>query len=242
MTTKKSKSGKTGQHVAPSDTFQAVRHLPSYDDRVLAINKWIVQEIKEPKKTGVKEKDTKTNKTVYDTNSRYMTATELLVRLVKYGLCSKEVFTVMVILLRRLKKRFLGKFTKNNIYKCMSVAFITAAKLRDDSHYTLKYYSQITGISISQLFQLETSFLVHLSWDLSIAEESYERTACAFDKYVLPVSARDEEPPASPVKTKRKVTKASKSVTSKAHTAPRKAPDVPVVNVSHFLQDHACYV
>eukprot|EP01064_Diplonema_japonicum_P001890 TRINITY_DN11246_c1_g1_i1.p1 TRINITY_DN11246_c1_g1~~TRINITY_DN11246_c1_g1_i1.p1 ORF type:complete len:173 (+),score=36.31 TRINITY_DN11246_c1_g1_i1:52-570(+) len=112
---------------------------------------------------------------------------DYLVRLCKYGHCSKMVFILMFIYLKRLLDRqpeFIVRST--NVHRLLIALFVVAAKYHDDHFFSNHFYSKVGGIANAEINRLEITLLEHLTWDLYVSPEEYRRTV----KHLTPKRAK----------------------------------------------------
>eukprot|EP01061_Rhynchopus_euleeides_P032690 TRINITY_DN5438_c0_g1_i1.p1 TRINITY_DN5438_c0_g1~~TRINITY_DN5438_c0_g1_i1.p1 ORF type:complete len:279 (+),score=103.66 TRINITY_DN5438_c0_g1_i1:176-1012(+) len=100
---------------------------------------------------------------------------DYLIRMCKYGYCSNEVFVCMVIYLGRIRARVGTTFTSHNIHRLLLTSFVVAAKLRDDTYYSNKYYASIGGVSLPDMNKMEQCFLRCTGWELHISKKEYDQ-------------------------------------------------------------------
>lgn len=102
-----------------------------------------------------------------------VSAKDYLVRICKYGYSSPEVFVLMVVFLDRLTANTGIEVTPLNLHRLILAAFVLAAKLRDDTYYSNRYYASIGGVSLQEMNALEQSFLTLSDWRLFVDEQEY---------------------------------------------------------------------
>ena len=100
---------------------------------------------------------------------------DYIIRMCKYGYCSHEVFVCMIIYLGRIRARVGTTFTSHNIHRLLLTSFVVAAKLRDDTYYSNKYYASIGGVSLPDMNKMESCFLRCTAWELHISKKEYDQ-------------------------------------------------------------------
>ncbi|KAJ9464753.1 Cyclin-U3-1 [Diplonema papillatum] len=104
-----------------------------------------------------------------------MSIQDYLIRMVKYGYCSKETFIIVVIYLDRFYSATSRELTTRNIHRLLLSSFVVAVKLRDDMYYSNSYYATIGGVSLSDMNRMERLFLAALNWDTYVDRGEYEK-------------------------------------------------------------------
>eukprot|EP00754_Rhynchopus_humris_P014902 Rhum_TRINITY_DN14420_c12_g1::Rhum_TRINITY_DN14420_c12_g1_i2::g.89520::m.89520 len=114
---------------------------------------------------------------------------DYLIRMCKYGYCSHEVFICMVIYLGRIRAKVGTTFTSCNIHRLLLTSFVVAAKLRDDTYYSNKYYASIGGVSLQDMNKMEQQFLTCTGWELHISKKEYDQYFAAMHASTSSTSA-----------------------------------------------------
>ena len=115
---------------------------------------------------------------------------DYIIRMCKYGYCSHEVFVCMIIYLGRIRARVGTTFTSHNIHRLLLTSFVVAAKLRDDTYYSNKYYASIGGVSLPDMNKMESAFLRSTAWELHISKKEYDQYYAAM---TAPAATTTEE-------------------------------------------------
>eukprot|EP01065_Artemidia_motanka_P003673 TRINITY_DN11748_c0_g1_i1.p1 TRINITY_DN11748_c0_g1~~TRINITY_DN11748_c0_g1_i1.p1 ORF type:complete len:186 (+),score=23.68 TRINITY_DN11748_c0_g1_i1:410-967(+) len=99
---------------------------------------------------------------------------DYLVRLVKYMNCSKTVFTIVAVFIRRLREvgLLLDSF---NVHRVLIGCAVVAAKMSDDNFYGMSYYAQVGGLSLRDLREVESGILTLLDFDLYVTGKVFTR-------------------------------------------------------------------
>eukprot|EP01064_Diplonema_japonicum_P024187 TRINITY_DN34696_c0_g1_i1.p1 TRINITY_DN34696_c0_g1~~TRINITY_DN34696_c0_g1_i1.p1 ORF type:complete len:226 (+),score=24.77 TRINITY_DN34696_c0_g1_i1:29-679(+) len=119
---------------------------------------------------------------------------DYLIRMCKYGYCSPEVFICLVIYLGRIRAKMGTNFTSYNIHRLLLTAFVVAAKLRDDTYYSNKYYASIGGVTLQDMNKMEQSFLRYTSWELHIRKSEYDQYFAAMHSSSKPRASPTSSP------------------------------------------------
>lgn len=128
-----------------------------------------------------------------------VTVQDYMIRLVKYGRCSPEVFTHVGLYVRRLRLRN-GNMcvTSRNVHRVLAAAFVVAVKACDDCYCSNAYYAQVCGVPLQELNQLEKGFLRGVGWELWVTPA--ERAAFRADlaRWAAATPPRRRAPPRAP--------------------------------------------
>mgnify|MGYP002627289423 FL=1 len=100
---------------------------------------------------------------------------EYLIRIQKYSLVEKNTLILALIYIDRLCK--IGKIllTNYNIYRILFSALILAIKYNEDKYFDNEYYSQIAGIKMDELKNIEYNFLSLCDFNVFVDEETFEK-------------------------------------------------------------------
>eukprot|EP01065_Artemidia_motanka_P018694 TRINITY_DN2202_c2_g1_i1.p2 TRINITY_DN2202_c2_g1~~TRINITY_DN2202_c2_g1_i1.p2 ORF type:complete len:230 (+),score=78.34 TRINITY_DN2202_c2_g1_i1:59-748(+) len=98
---------------------------------------------------------------------------DYLVRVCKHGHCSKEVFMCMGILVDRYQTAG-AQLTSYNIHRVLLTCFVIAAKLRDDTFYSNKFYATVGGVHHADMNVMERHMLRALNFMIDISAMEYE--------------------------------------------------------------------
>jgi hypothetical protein len=93
-------------------------------------------------------------------------------RFMEYAGIDKEYLVGIYIYFQRLKNLDYF-FTKDNIHKLFAIFAIIFSKTFPDEYYSMSFYSQVSGIPIKNLLQMEIGILFALEWDVTIDKEEY---------------------------------------------------------------------
>ena len=100
---------------------------------------------------------------------------EYLIRIQKYSLVEKSTLILALIYIDRLCK--IGKIilTDYNIHRILFSALILAIKYNEDKFCENEYYSQIAGIKMTELKNIEYNFLSLCNFNVFVDEETFEK-------------------------------------------------------------------
>ena len=108
------------------------------------------------------------------TKTAHINIKDYLVRMCKYGHCSPTVFACMALYVDRFRKGSGIDLTSRNVHRILLAAFLVGAKLNDDIYYSNKYYASIGGVSLSEINEIEASFLEITQWDMYVSLADYD--------------------------------------------------------------------
>eukprot|EP01062_Namystynia_karyoxenos_P056020 TRINITY_DN4699_c0_g1_i1.p2 TRINITY_DN4699_c0_g1~~TRINITY_DN4699_c0_g1_i1.p2 ORF type:complete len:197 (+),score=60.53 TRINITY_DN4699_c0_g1_i1:119-709(+) len=133
-------------------------------------------------------------RTVFDTRALHMQSVQdYLIRLCKHGFCSGPVWVAVVRLTDRWSAQTGRMLTSSNIFKLILACYVVAAKLRDDVHYSMKYYAEVGGVSKEELLRLELQLLSDINFDTSLGRADYQEWCSSLQHY----TACSEDPSTS---------------------------------------------
>lgn len=100
---------------------------------------------------------------------------EYLIRIQKYSLVEKSTLILALIYIDRLCK--IGKIilTDYNMHRILFSALILAIKYNEDKFFENEYYSQIAGIKMTELKNIEYNFLSLCNFNVFVDEETFEK-------------------------------------------------------------------
>lgn len=100
---------------------------------------------------------------------------EYLIRIQKYSLVEKSTLILALIYIDRLCK--IGKIilTDYNIHRILFSALILAIKYNEDKFFENEYYSQIAGIKMTELKNIEYNFLSLCNFNVFVDEETLKK-------------------------------------------------------------------
>ena len=104
-----------------------------------------------------------------------ITIKDYLLRLSKYSKVNESTIILILIYIDRICniKRFF--LTYYNIHKIILASFILAIKYNEESYYSMLYYSKLGGVSLSELKNLESEFLILIGYKLFVEEKLYDK-------------------------------------------------------------------
>ncbi|KAJ9446031.1 Cyclin-U4-1 [Diplonema papillatum] len=157
-------------------SFEEVKDLPSFAAELPAICRNVTEACRRGDgKMGYSsfENNESNPSGVFDGRRVTVSIEDYLVRLAKYGACSREVFVIAYVYLRRFFAATRFPLTSFNVHRVLLSAFVLAAKYQDDHFYSNKFYSQLGGVTLCELSRLEQHFLFHVQWELFVSEEQF---------------------------------------------------------------------
>eukprot|EP01062_Namystynia_karyoxenos_P023859 TRINITY_DN19253_c0_g1_i1.p1 TRINITY_DN19253_c0_g1~~TRINITY_DN19253_c0_g1_i1.p1 ORF type:complete len:209 (+),score=44.41 TRINITY_DN19253_c0_g1_i1:92-628(+) len=158
--------------VASMRSWSEVQGLPSYNPRLPTIAAVVTQICMAGDSDSAAQLQ---GSTVFDTCVVHpMSISDYLLRLCKHAHCSPAVWILYVALIDRWTATTGRPVTSRNVFKLSMASFVVAAKLRDDVHYSFKYYGQVGGVSAAELRMLENQLLRDLSFNVAVTEEEYQ--------------------------------------------------------------------
>jgi len=117
-----------------------------------------------------------------------------LERIEKYANCSPSCFVVSLIYIDRLCQHSVMSLSLLNVHRILITAVCVAAKFLDDSYYPNLFYSQLGGIPLKELNNLEVEFLFGLNFALHVSPHEYNRYHSGLNPHSsrLPAYALDQ--------------------------------------------------
>lgn len=114
------------------------------------------------------------------TNPPSITLNKYIKRLEQNMKCSPETFILALIYLDRVSsKQSNFAITHHCIHRLFLLALVIAAKFFEDDYYKNSYYSNVGGISTTELNSLELELLTLLEFDLFVSAEDFTSYAHA---------------------------------------------------------------
>merc|ERR1711870_20595 len=115
------------------------------------------------------------NATCFDSKScPKISICKYLIRIAKYFGCSQECFVMAMVYLDRvvtLNPNF--AISTLNIHKLVLSSVVIATKYFEDSFNSNKHFAMIGGVHLSELNNLELSFLQLIQWKLHVLPHDY---------------------------------------------------------------------
>ena len=116
--------------------------------------------IKNSKKQG-----NKTENDIFETSENpNISLLDYLKRIVEYSNCEENTLISALIYIDRIAK--IKNITKLNVYKLIFTSILISLKYNEDGIYDNVYYSQIAGVSVQELFQMEYEYVLLLNLKL----------------------------------------------------------------------------
>eukprot|EP00300_Choanocystis_sp_HF-7_P018877 c20169_g1_i1.p1 GENE.c20169_g1_i1~~c20169_g1_i1.p1 ORF type:complete len:273 (-),score=74.03 c20169_g1_i1:46-822(-) len=97
-------------------------------------------------------------------------------RLAQFMNATEQAFYVAGIYLARMYQVDKSIFGPHSCHKMMIAALTVAAKWTDDVFYTNQHYSEVGGVNLNELNQLEAEIARMLNWDLFVPRETYSKS------------------------------------------------------------------
>lgn len=103
-----------------------------------------------------------------------MTIFEYVMRLIHYLDADEKLYVVMLIYIFRYLNLSANNLTYLNVHRLIACSLLLALKFNSDIFYTNQVYAKVTGLSLTELNQLE-AMLYHtgLNYKLIIAEDEF---------------------------------------------------------------------
>ena len=120
------------------------------------------------------KKDNKQKKDIFDTNQLInINLFDYIIRIISYSNCEENTLISALIYIDRIAK--VKKITKLNVYKLLFTSILISLKYNEDEIYGNDYYSQIAGVSCSELSKMEYEYVILLNFNLFIDEEIFNQ-------------------------------------------------------------------
>ena len=99
---------------------------------------------------------------------------DYLSRIVKYTNIEKSTLIISLIYIDRICQRNFY-INEHNIHKVLFASILVSIKYNEDDFYKNNYYSQIAGVSVKELFRMESDFLALIDFTLFVNDDLYEK-------------------------------------------------------------------
>lgn len=96
-------------------------------------------------------------------------------RIIKYVQCSTQSVIFSLIFIDRLIEQHALTVTEHNVHRLLLSAILVAAKSFDDEFYSNGFFSQVGGIPVQELNNLELEFLFLLQFNTFVSPEKYNQ-------------------------------------------------------------------
>ena len=100
---------------------------------------------------------------------------DYLFRLSKYAKVNESTIILVLIYIDRICKINHFILTSYNIHKLILAAFILAIKYNEENYYLMDYYARLGGISLSELNNLESEYLILIGYNLFVQTKLFEK-------------------------------------------------------------------
>ena len=104
---------------------------------------------------------------------------DYLKRIVEYSNCEENTLISALIYIDRIAK--IKNITKLNVYKLIFTSILISLKYNEDGIYDNVYYSQIAGVSVQELFQMEYEYVLLLNFNFNISEFIFNQYKIALE-------------------------------------------------------------
>ncbi|WVQ76318.1 hypothetical protein IAR50_005983 [Cryptococcus sp. DSM 104548] len=105
-------------------------------------------------------------------------------RLLQVTMVSHSVTLVSLLYVYRLKTRNAFFSTPGSEHRPFVAALMLANKYLDDNTYTNATWSELAGIALPEINQMETEFLAGLGYELGVELDEYERWKMLLDEFM----------------------------------------------------------
>ena len=109
----------------------------------------------------------------------YISLYEYLIRIISYSNCEENTLISALIYIDRIAK--IKNITKLNVYKLIFTSILISLKYNEDGIYDNVYYSQIAGVSVQELFQMEYEYVLLLNFNFNISEFIFNQYKIALE-------------------------------------------------------------
>ena len=164
-----------------SSSFESENANDEYNDDEFDIPKHIVEIsnsiseiLNELINNNSLKKDNKQKEDIFDTNQiPNINLFDYIIRIISYSNCEENTLISALIFIDRIAK--VKKITKLNVYKLLFTSILISLKYNEDEIYGNDYYSQIAGVSCSELSKMEYEYVILLNFNLFIDEEIFNQ-------------------------------------------------------------------
>ena len=128
-------------------------------------------------------------KCFYSRNIPLISVRDYLEHLYKYTKINSSTIVLILIYIDRICNISKCKLSYYNIHKLILGSMILAIKYNEDEYYSLKFYAKIGGVSLSEICNLEYSFLSLIDFNLYIKNDLFNK----YNDYILSSDSDDED-------------------------------------------------
>ena len=119
-------------------------------------------------------------KDIFDTNViPNMTLYEYINRIISYSDCEENTLISALIYIDRIAKK--KSITYLNVYKLVFTSILISIKYNEDEIYKNDFYSQIAGVSLCELNQMEYEFFFLVDFNIYINESIFMKYKYALE-------------------------------------------------------------
>ena len=108
---------------------------------------------------------------------------DYLVRIQTYSKIEKSTLIICLIYIDRFCNKAKVTLTYYNIHRILFSAILISIKYNEDSFYDNKYYSQIAGVNLKELKNMEYNFIKMLNCELYVSRELYDKYQNYLDNF-----------------------------------------------------------
>lgn len=108
---------------------------------------------------------------------------DYITRILSYSYCSEAAYIISLIYLNRILMLY-GETYYNHysFHRFYITSLLVATKYIDDNYLNNKFYANLGGINVAEIYQLELKFLEYLRYDLYVSEDDYNKIS---DRLIL---------------------------------------------------------
>ena len=100
---------------------------------------------------------------------------DYLIRLSKHAKVNESTIILILIYIDRICNMNHFFLTYYNIHKMILASFILAIKYNEESYYLMSYYSKLGGVSLFELKNLESEFLILIRYKLFVETKLFDK-------------------------------------------------------------------
>ena len=136
------------------------------------------------KMENYKEVIKKQNKMIFSANSiPNISIKDYLIRIKTYSGIEKSTLILSLILIDHTCKKAELVLNYYNIHRILFGSILISIKFNEDSYYDNKFYSEIAGVKLKELKQIEYSFLELNDFNVFVNDKEYEQYRKYLEEY-----------------------------------------------------------
>ena len=136
------------------------------------------------KMENYKEVIKKQNKMIFSANSiPNISIKDYLIRIQTYSGIEKSTLILSLILIDHTCKKAELVLNYYNIHRILFGSILISIKFNEDSYYDNKFYSEIAGVKLKELKQIEYSFLELNDFNVFVDDKEYEQYRKYLEEY-----------------------------------------------------------